>query len=173
METTCYGIKPMDKLDIQPTRVLILMSSLANLSLNNFIDVDCKICILNEETNNLHTVVMRKFVESLSTMLTRVNEKDRELLNIDDLINDIMISSYDNVTVELLFVNLAKILFEDTSIVKSDKIMEILSLDTNTLLKAINLNLETYTTEEDLDDLNGNMWNLATEIINKIKATNE
>ena len=173
MEATCYGIKPMDIADIQPTRVLILMSTLANLSLNNFIDADCRVCILNEETNNLHKVVMRTFVDSVTDMISKINNNDRLSLNVDDLINMILNSTYENITVELLFVNIAKILIEDASIHKSERIMSILDIDTNALLKAINLNLETYTTEDDLDDLNGNMWDLATEIINKVKVTNE
>lgn len=173
MEKTCYGFKSIDKVDIQPTRVLILMSTLANLSLNNFIDADCRVCIINEENNNLHKVVLSKFVNDVTNHISNIDNNDKATLDIDDLINDILISSYTNICPEVLFADLATILSEDVSIVKSDKINEILNFDRKTLFKAISLNLEAYTSDEELEELNENMWQLATDIISKIKENNE
>jgi len=173
MEATCYGIKRMDFRDIQPIRIAVLMSTIANLSLNNFIDADCRVCIINEENNNLHKIVMSEFVNKTKTLVDKLNEKDIELLNIDDLINDVLGSEYTIVTPELLFVNLGRILFENNEIHKSELIKDLFNFDMNTLFKAINLNLETYTSEDDLDDMNGDMWSLAEKIINKIKDIHE
>lgn len=173
MERTCYGTRRMSNIDIQPTRIILLMCTLANLSLNNFIDNDCRVCIINEPINNLHEKIMGEFVENVKKHVSTLNDNDIELLNIDDLINDVINSKYEIITPELLFVNLGKILYEDNEIFKSNINNELLNFDTNTLLKAINLNLETYTEEEDLDNLNGDMWELATDIINKIKDIHE
>lgn len=173
MEKTCYGFKSMDKVDIQPTRILILMSTLANLSLNNFIDADCRVCIINEENNNLHKVVLGKFVDDVTNIISNINFNDKATLDIDDLINDILNSSYTNICPEILFTDLATILSEDSDIIKSDKINKILNFDRNTLYKAISSNLEAYTEEEELEELNENMWQLATDIISKIKENNE
>ena len=173
MEKTCYGFKSIDKVDIQPTRVLILMSTLANLSLNNFIDADCRVCIINEENNNLHKVILSKFVNDVTNHISNIDFNDKAKLDIDDLINDVLISSYTNICPEVLFADLATILSEDVDIVKSDKINGILNFGVNALFKAINLNLEAYNNDEELEELNENMWQLATDIISKIKENNE
>lgn len=173
MEKTCYGFKSIDKVDIQPTRVLILMSALANLSLNDFVDPDCRLCIINEENNNLHKVILGKFVTDVTSLISNIDCNDKAALGINDLINIVLTAPYTYICPEVLFADLATILSEDVDIVKSDKINEILNFGVNALFKAINLNLEAYNSDEELEELNENTWQLATDIISKIKENNE
>lgn len=177
MRKGIYGVKPLTVEEIKVYKVLTLISTLNNLSLNNFIDNETPdkrtvITIVNfEEERDFRVLnIMNELVKETTDLLVATTDLDKELLCIDDLIHKILNSGIQTIVPELLAFNLAKVLVEDKDIILDENIKNILCFNPDKVIRDINIALEAYTDENELDDANGIIWQLASDLLNIIKG---